>query len=404
MSPPDNALLNLPHSRALPPRSCLKRILFVTDFYVEEVLLGIVEFAREANWDLITNMRFNGCLPTEKHADGIIATATTARVRDWLAERIQVPIVRMLTSMTRLPYPGAEIDYHAAGRLGARHLLDLGHADYGFYWLNDVSDAAEIRRGFVEEIGPQNLHLLSIPDAFPGRNPSEVSREERMCWLTQRLKVLPRPIAIMGDDDRRASEILRACDKIGLRVPDDVAIIGCNHAMELDLARIPLSSVQVNFRAVGYTAAAMLSKVIAGECVASEAIKVPPHGVAARRSTATFVTKDRGITAAVLYLREHFHTPLRIEQLARIAGMSKRVFEDQFRRSVGCSAREEIQRARMACAARLLRETDLKLDAIAVESGFGSGKYLSEAFSKFYGLGPSAWRQQVSIDKSPCIA
>lgn len=112
----------------------------------------------------------------------------------------------------------------------------------------------------------------------------------------------------------------------------------------------------------------------------------------ARRSTATFITESPEITAAVLHLREHFREPLRLEELARRAGLSKRTFELEFKQRVGRTAREELQRVRLACAARLLRDTELKLDAVAVESGFSSGRKLCPGFAEVYGLSPHAWR------------
>jgi LacI family transcriptional regulator len=398
--PPDTKLLDPPHR--FPPsarRLELQRVLYVTDFYIEELLLGVVDFARESNWDLIANMRFHGCFPSEKHSDGIVATVNTLRVAEWLGQRRDCSIVRMLaTPLEDLPYPAVEVDYDSAGRLGARHLLELGHKEFAFYWMIDAPDAAEIRLGFAAEMTAAHcpVHWMCLSAAFPGRDILAVPRDERLAWIDKQLLHLPKPIAIMCDDDRRALELLRAADRLGLKVPEDVAIIGCdNHAVELGMARIPLSSVQIDFRSIGYRAAELLQEIMSGKTAPSEPIKVPPRGVVARRSTATFVTDEPGITAAVLHLREHFHTPLRVEQLARIAGVSTRVFETQFRRYVGCSAREAIHRARLGCAARLLRDSDLKLDAIAVESGFGSGKYLSAAFTKVYGLGPSVWRQQV---------
>lgn len=399
--PPDTVLLDCPHhsSQFESPAQELQRVLYVTDFYVEELLLGVVEFAKQSDWDLIANMRFHGCFPSEDHSDGILATINTERVANWVAQRPDSSVVRMLaTQLKGLPYPAVEVDYYAAGKLGAQHLLELGHNEFAFYWMIEVPDAADVRRGYADEMSAAHrpVHWLSLSAGFPGRDIMFVPRDERLAWLDEQLLRLPKPIAIMCDDDRRALEVLRAADRVGLNVPSDIAIVGCdNHAVELGMARIPLSSVQVDFRGVGYRAAELLQEIMSGGAAPDDPIKVPPRGVAARRSTATFVTDEPGITAAVLHVREHFHAPLRVEQLARIAGLSTRLFEIQFRRYVGCSAREAIHRARLNCAARLLRDTDLKLDAIAIESGFGSGKYLSAAFSKVYGVGPSLWRQQV---------
>src|ERR1041385_405625 len=76
----------------------IPRILFVTDFYLEEMLVGAAGYAHCAGWELNSNMRFHGLLPRETEADGILATVTReSKVRDWLAGW-KCPIVRMMTS------------------------------------------------------------------------------------------------------------------------------------------------------------------------------------------------------------------------------------------------------------------------------------------------------------------
>jgi LacI family transcriptional regulator len=125
--------------------------------------------------------------------------------------------------------------------------------------------------------------------------------------------------------------------------------------------------------------------------------RVPPLGVVARQSTATFVTTSPVITAAVVQLHQHFREPLQLAGMARQAGMSERTFRLEFKRHVGRSAREELLRVRVAGAAVLLRDTNLKLEAIAAESGFRSASRLCEAFVEIHGASPTVWRQQVKV-------
>lgn len=373
-----------------------RRVLFVTDFYVEDLLAGIVDHARQAGWELNANMRFHGLLPpVTEPCDGILATVTTMRVRDWLEARPDSPIVRMMSAGFDLPYPAVEGDYLAAGREGARHVLELGHVHYAFYSLYDIPVVRDVRNGFEAElaVAGRRARRLDFMAAHPRRNPSEVSHHDRCDWLARELRRLPTPLAVMGDDDRRAVEMLDACELAGLRVPEDVAVLGCdNYWVEQGVARLPLSSVEMNFRGAGRAAAAMLDQLFDGVEPSPRISRIAPIGVVARNSTATFITDSPGITAAVVHLREHFHHPLRLADLARRAGMSQRVFQSEFKRRIGHSAREELQRARLACAARLLRDTNLKLEAVAMESGFGSAARLCRYFTVAHGISPHAWR------------
>jgi LacI family transcriptional regulator len=399
VSPASSNLSPPIHARGKDTIRASRRVLFITDFYIEEVLSGIVEYARQAGWELIANMRFHGLFPSEKEADGILATVTTERVRDWLLQWQDCPTVRMIASpFADLPYPAIEGDYTAAGRAGAEHLLELGHVHYAFYWLQSGPELIEVIQAFESVLtrAGRRLHRLDFQSAHGGKS-MEIPREDRLRWLTDEVRRLPKPVAIMSDDDRRALELVTACEAAGLRVPEDVSLLGCdNRAIELGMCSLPISSVDLNMANLGWEAASLLDRIMRGATPPrGKVIKIPVRGVVARCSTATFVTDSPGITAALLHLRERFQKPLRMSDLARVAGMSERLFGVEFKRRVGRSPRAEIQRARIACAARLLRDTDLKLDAIAVESGFGTAKKLCAVFAEAHGATPTAWRNRV---------
>ena len=373
------------------------RVLFVTDFYLENLLAGIVDYAREAGWTLDANMRLHGRFPPTEEAAGILATIQSARVRNWLRSQTGIPIVRMMVSGFDTPYPAVEADYAAAGRAGARHLLELGYVYFAFYSLFIMRDASEAQEGFMAELAAagRQAHVMNLMAAFPKRDSYDIVREERCRWLATELKNQPRPLAIMCDDDRRALELVLACDLAGLRVPEDVAVLGCdNHWVEQGLSPISLSTVDMNFKGIGWKAASILDQRMQGGPPPPSIIRVPPIGVVGRGSTATFITDSTAVTAAVTYLREHFQEPLRLSMLAERVGTSERLLESEFKRRVGRPPREELRRIRLACVTRLLRDSDLKLAAIAAESGFGSAAKLCEAFSKEYHLTPMAWRRK----------
>ena len=71
-------------------------------------------------------------------------------------------------------------------------------------------------------------------------------------WL-QSLKL---PVGIMACDDPRAHHFLEACRRLGLQVPEDVAILGVdNDELMCELCQPPLSSIETGIREVGYEAA-----------------------------------------------------------------------------------------------------------------------------------------------------
>ena len=166
-----------------PPKRC--RVLFITDFYLESLLAGIVEYARDAGWILDANMRLHGRFPPAKEAAGILATVQSARVRNWLRTHPEIPIVRMTMALFKLPYPAVEADYVAAGQAGARHLLELGHVHFAFYSQFIMRDVHQAQDGFVAELAAagRQAYVLNLSAAFPRRNSFDIVREERHRWL-----------------------------------------------------------------------------------------------------------------------------------------------------------------------------------------------------------------------------
>lgn len=372
-----------------------RRVLFITDFYQEEVLLGVVDHARHRNWELITNMRFHGMLPSETEADGILVTGFSERVRRWMAQWRDTPSVHLGLAPVELPLPWVDVDYAEAGRAGARHLMELGHLNYAYYTLVNMPDTLRVRDAFVDELGAADRPVLMLDfEEVHGEEAMKIPREERLRWLADQLLAFKKPLAVMTDDDRRSLELVAACEMAGLRIPEDVSILGCeNRTVEISMSRVPLSSVDLNWRLAGKRGAELLDHMMEDSSAARN-IRVPPLGVVGRASTATFITESPEITRTLLHIRRNSSHALPMSQLARMAGMSARQFRSEFKRLVGHSPRTEIHRARMVTATRLLRDTDLKLDAIAFESGLGNAKKLCEVFAEDYGVTPTAWRMQ----------
>ena len=81
-------------------------------------------------------------------------------------------------------------------------------------------------------------------------------------WLER----LPKPVAILAANDIPARELADTCRRFGLRVPDDVALLGVdNDDLECGLTSPPLSSVATPARRIGYEAARLLDELMAGK-------------------------------------------------------------------------------------------------------------------------------------------
>lgn len=85
--------------------------------------------------------------------------------------------------------------------------------------------------------------------------------------------------------------------------------------------------------------------------------------------------------------------PRSVEELARVAGMSRSGFAAAFHQQFGQSPMDFVQKARLHHASKLLVATDLPVKVIAGSMGFSSRSHFSRAFKTAYGVDPTTFRR-----------
>jgi transcriptional regulator GlxA family with amidase domain len=90
---------------------------------------------------------------------------------------------------------------------------------------------------------------------------------------------------------------------------------------------------------------------------------------------------------------EQLHRPLSLSELADHARMSVRTFSRRFRDEVGMTPGQWLTQQRVQHARRLLETTDLSVDHIADEAGFGTGASLRQHLVATIGVSPTTYRQ-----------
>jgi len=93
------------------------------------------------------------------------------------------------------------------------------------------------------------------------------------------------------------------------------------------------------------------------------------------------------------YLRLHYAEPIRVESLAEDAGVHRSYLSDMFRKTYGMSPKQFVTALRMTNAAALLRDGDSPVQDIAATVGYPELFAFTRAFTKHYGLSPTAYRR-----------
>jgi len=188
--------------------------------------------------------------------------------------------------------------------------------------------------------------------------------------------------------------VARYAQLAGLRIPEDLALLGVdNDTLDCELALPPLSSVCVPWRTVGQNAALLVERALAGVLVEGERIVVPPVDVIPRRSTDVTIVDDPIVDRSMSWIAEHIGRRLTLNTIARAASLSRQRLEQRFQVATGRTVMQEVRRARVDMARRLLSTTALSLPLIAQQCGFTSAALLSVAFRRETGMPPGAYRR-----------
>jgi LacI family transcriptional regulator len=253
---------------------------------------------------------------------------------------------------------------------------------------------AEAFTQYVQEQGFQcQTHQMKLPSWLQA--PSWVEDwETEQPILVDWLKSLPKPVGLMTCDDTCGRQVLESCTVAGLRVPDDVAVVGVgNDELMCELCNPPLTSVAMDLEKVGYESARLLDRLMSGQLNGENCVHVQPVYVATRRSSDVIAQDDPCVVTAMRFIRDHAGRAIGVQDVVDAAGVSRRTLERRFLRALGRSIASEITQCRMERAKRLLLETNLPSYRVAEGAGFGTVTTYNRTFRRVAGFSPRRYRE-----------
>jgi DNA-binding LacI/PurR family transcriptional regulator len=216
----------------------------------------------------------------------IVAASTIGtRQRAWLAHP-PVPVVLVNTGAGHVDLPSVASDSRAGGRLAARHLLELGHRRFGYLIPPRNVDAPNRVAGVQDELtGHDREHPTGEQTSLALGNggPTVAGGEAAMDEL---LAAPVRPTAVVAYNDLMAIGALRAIRRAGLRVPDDVSIVGFDDVAFAEYAEPALTTVHQETAEMGRWAVARLTERFSGHPTTEPTPRIVlPVRLAVRAST-----------------------------------------------------------------------------------------------------------------------
>jgi LacI family transcriptional regulator len=200
-------------------------------------------------------------------------------------------------------------------------------------------------------------------------------------------------VGLLAVQDYRARAVMEECDRLGLRIPHDVAVIGMENDPTLcEFCRPTLSSVSRNPWQIGYESAAVLDRLMDG-LPAPDEVVVPPEGVVARQSTDTIAVDDPHLAAAVHFIHDHLGELFGVERVVEASSISRRQLEARFRRVLDVTPHDYLCQKRIDRAKQLLSVPGrIKLHNVVKACGFPSVERMRLIFKRFTGMTPIEYR------------
>jgi LacI family transcriptional regulator len=319
--------------------------------------------------------------------------------RDGIARLARVPLVSV--AMDRSAEGIASVCPHeeAIGGLALEHLRATGLRRFSTFRLSGSPYVIERERAFVTRA------LGAGAIVIPGWGSREEQRTENPATLIQWLRELEKPCGIFTCTDRWGALVARYARLGGLRVPEDLALVGAdNDSLECDLIAPPLSSAMIPWQAVGQSAAELVHLALSGEAIAGKRCVIDPIAVVKRRSSDLFAADDPLVTNALRWIRSNAGRRITVDMVARALGGGRQRLERRFRAALQRTVHDEIRRAHVDIAKGLLETTRLSLAEVAEQSGFTTASLLSVAFRQEMGSAPGLYRRRMQQELVSRIA
>ncbi len=371
-----------------------KLIALSLKWYDMRIHQGILAYAREHNWDIVANPHVGDPLDIPEADGRIVMLGPKDHRRVRMVEKANVPTID-LSYYSQIDLPRVYPDNVQAGRIAADEFLSRGFTNFAAFSMQTHWYVEDRRNGFSSALKEKGFDAekwhLPQTDLHKGAFSTSGSAKKIIHqWLSES----PKPIAVYTIEDEGAAMLMRACHQLNISVPEQVAFISTNNdPVVCPYTEVPLSSIDLNWEGVGYTAAAQLDLLLQGKELEHQTIQVAPKGLVSRKSSDIVAVPDLRVAKALSYIQENCHRHVSVSEITKALGVPMRTLQWAFKKSMNCCIQDEITKRRLECIEDMLLNTDRNIGQIAADLGFSSAQYMNHFFSKSMGKTPNEYRQ-----------
>ncbi|MCC6579801.1 MAG: substrate-binding domain-containing protein [Phycisphaeraceae bacterium] len=366
---------------------------------VREVCQGAAEYAAarpDVDFDPWSIYLGRTQLPTPadlNRIDGLLLAEATLRLLGGSPSRLKVPHVFYLANEPHPASPSVELDEQAIGHMAAAHLLHRGYRHLAFFGCGSKPWSRQRGEGFRQTAQVAQVAVRQFecsPEMLPAYRSHSLHRREP--GLRNDLNALPFPCGVFAANDVIACYIIQAARESGLRVPEQLGVIGVDDdPIPNAAAGLAISTIHVPFREAGRQAAAMLDQWMRTRAKPRR-ILLPPIRVVVRTSTNLFTVADALVGHAQAYIEDHRDERLSVAQVVRALRTTPVTLGKHFHHHLKMTPAQYIRLRRLEYARELLRAGDMNVAEVSEACHFHDCSYFCQVFRQTMGVSPGQLR------------
>ena len=365
--------------------------------YGRAMIEGIAAYAQETRDWTLRPLAVGDASPSRLRGfDGIIARIANDRLAERLT-RSGLPVVDVFCQKVRPGIACVDSDHRRIGLMARDFFRGRGFTNTAYCGIPGEMPSEIRGTAFATD-----TTLIYTRKTAKPLGDSQFYAERADCipdaqQLRRWVKSLPKPIAVFCYNDLRAIQLQQVVRDLGLRIPEDMAILGVDNDTTLcSFAEIPTSSIDPNSYQVGYDAARLLRTMMLN-IPARKLHKiryVRPGRLIERTSTEFMPIAPPWLGNALMHIERNMRRPIPAREIFALSGRSSTFVENVFRERLHTSVQAYVTAVKMREAQRLLADPSLRISEIAYLCGFSSPQYFCRTFTATFGRNPKAFRSR----------
>ena len=380
------------------PTQCYDIAIIFPDWYhflhdVVEGILGISGVRHHCHFRNFISADFNEPVefPKGYHPDGILVSYDDSQLdASWL-EKFGVPIVNIFTS-TRRKFPTVGTCPQSMAKVIVNHFVTLGFECAGILGTQHQTHLSGIHPLIIHECELRNLPFwyMEIPDGINAGCWSQL--EEHAPDLKNKLLHPEKRTGIYATHDMRGRLIADYCTELGVKVPEDIGILGRFDSINARLCTPELSSIVLPAKQIGVHAIHLLINLIEGNAIDELYPLIEVSEIRVRASTVEACSPDIITLQARALIRENSCKGLTVDDIVATLPIARSTFEKRYRALTGKTPAQEIRNVRIEKSRQLLLSSDDSINTISNKVGFTDSRPFVVFFKREVGVTPGEFR------------